>query len=385
VDLDRLRACSVADLVTTAQQLSALHSAVHAALLDVLTVIDEREAWRSDGAGSTEDWISFRLGVTHRTAHAWTETARSLTGLPHLAQAFADGSLSFDKTRAAAQVATPEDDATVAEQARSVDAVRLEMAARRVRGVAREESIRRHSERHLALRRSRDLGGVRLWGFLPDVEGETVMKAIERLAEDAVKDPDTGTYPSYDRRCADALVEMASMALAGEQPKHGARAMVVAHMEVGPDAGALSGELEGEVPISDETALRISCDASVETVIESNGKPVGVGRTRRTPSPSMRRQLKRRDVGCRFPGCHRMALTDSHHILHWINDGMTQPDNLILLCYFHHRLVHEGGWCVRGDAEARIEFVKPNGEVLASAPPALQPALKQRVLGPLLE
>jgi hypothetical protein len=58
---------------------------------------------------------------------------------------------------------------------------------------------------------------------------------------------------------------------------------------------------------------------------------------------------------------------------------------IFLLCAFHHYLVHEGGWSVRGDADECIEFVKPNGEALPSEPPGLQPALKQRVLGPLIE
>lgn len=385
MDLDRLRSCSVADLTATAQHLAALHSATHAALLDVLTVLDEREAWRADGAASNEDWISFKFGISHRTAHAWTETARTLKDLPHLAGAFAAGSLSFDKTRAVAQVATPVDDRERTEEAHATDAVRLETAARRARGVSRAEALERHNVRHLAMRRSRDLGGVRLWGFLPDVEGATFVKAIERLAEDAVKDPNTGLYPSYDRRCADALVTMATMALAEEQPKHGARAMVVAHIDIGPDADKISGKLDSGDVISGETAQRITCDASIEAVMESNGKPVKMGQTKRTPPPYMQRALRKRDIGCRFPGCHRIALTSSHHMVHWIKDGVTEPDNLILLCYFHHHLVHEGGWGVRGDPYDTVEFVKPNGEVLMSEAPRLSADMRNRLLGRLLE
>jgi hypothetical protein len=30
--------------------------------------------------------------------------------------------------------------------------------------------------------------------------------------------------------------------------------------------------------------------------------------------------------------------------VHWIDGGPTDLDNLILLCFRHHRMVHEGGW-----------------------------------------
>jgi hypothetical protein len=35
-----------------------------------------------------------------------------------------------------------------------------------------------------------------------------------------------------------------------------------------------------------------------------------------------------------------------HHIVAWSRGGGTNLPNLVLLCYFHHRLVHEGGWQV---------------------------------------
>ena len=34
----------------------------------------------------------------------------------------------------------------------------------------------------------------------------------------------------------------------------------------------------------------------------------------------------------------------SHHIQHWADGGATSLENLILLCTYHHRLMHEGGF-----------------------------------------
>ena len=58
----------------------------------------------------------------------------------------------------------------------------------------------------------------------------------------------------------------------------------------------------------------------------------------------MMRQLRHRDRGCRFPGCGSTAFVVAHHIVWWSRGGATDLDNLLLVCGFHHRLVHEHGW-----------------------------------------
>ena len=53
-----------------------------------------------------------------------------------------------------------------------------------------------------------------------------------------------------------------------------------------------------------------------------------------------------RDGGCAFPGCLHTRFLHAHHIKHWLHGGETRLDNLVLLCSFHHHLVHEGGWTI---------------------------------------
>ena len=69
-----------------------------------------------------------------------------------------------------------------------------------------------------------------------------------------------------------------------------------------------------------------------------------------------------RDRGCRFPGCGS-RFTDAHHVQHWADGGATRLDNLILLCRTHHRLLHEGGFRLRGIPERpdRPIFFSPRG------------------------
>ncbi|HWC13895.1 MAG TPA: DUF222 domain-containing protein, partial [Actinomycetota bacterium] len=332
MDRDRLRACSSEDLIRSAGQLAAALAATHAALLEILSVVDERELWRGDGCCSFEDWISFSFGISRKTAHEWVDAARALTDLPHLAGAFAGGELSWDKVRAVTAMASPECDQELAEQARTTEVRHLQRAAHKARAVSLAEAESRHQDRFFAMRRSVTTGGVRLSGFLPDGDGETLIKAIERLAEEVPKDPETGLYATFDRRCADALVDLASSYLASEQPVHGERAMVVAHVDLSEVPGEQPhAETESGMTLAPETVARMMCDAVVEPVFENDGRGIGIGRQDRRPPQWLRRQLVHRDLMCRFPGCTRMRLVHEHHMEHWPAGGPTQSPNLVTL------------------------------------------------------
>ena len=60
------------------------------------------------------------------------------------------------------------------------------------------------------------------------------------------------------------------------------------------------------------------------------------------------------------------AIVQAHHIRHWADGGETALGNLVTLCSFHHRQVHEGGYGVRV-RQGAIEFTRPDGRVI---PPA---------------
>lgn len=384
MDRDRLRATEGQALVDAAAQLAATMAATHAALLEILSVIDERELWRADGCCSIVDWVTFRFGVSRKTANEWIDAARALTDLPHIAGAFAGGELSWDKARAVAAVATPDSDEALSVEARETEVRYLERSARRARAVSLDEAASRHRGRFFSMRRSITQGGVRLSGFLPDVDGETLIKAIERLADDVPNDPVTGLYPHFDQRCADALVDLASGFLASEQPRHGERAMIVAHVDVSrTDAGVIRAETEGGIAIAPETASRLMCDGVIEPLLEDGIKALGLGHKSRRPSPSLQRYLDERDLGCRFPGCSRTRLVQAHHQVRW-PDGRTDPDNLASLCRLHHRLMHEGGWSLRGDPEGTLEFVRPDGKVLSSHLPGISSTVRRRILDPVI-
>jgi hypothetical protein len=46
-----------------------------------------------------------------------------------------------------------------------------------------------------------------------------------------------------------------------------------------------------------------------------------------------------------------------------------------LLCSYHHNLVHRSGWTVRGNANAELTFVGPNGRPMTSHPSSVWTAI----------
>ena len=110
-----------------------------------------------------------------------------------------------------------------------------------------------------------------------------------------------------------------------------------------------------------------------------------VGRARRLPSGRLRCALQLRDRWCRFPGCGVPASrTHSHHVVHWIDGGPTELANLISLCGFHHRRVHEGAFSVVRDSGRSFRFSDARGATLGESDTRVVTAAGAADLRPLL-
>ena len=110
--------------------------------------------------------------------------------------------------------------------------------------------------------------------------------------------------------------------------------------------------------------------ASLLIVEDQRGEPLDVGRKTRAIPPAMRRALAVRDKGCRFPGCTHTRFVDyGHHVKHWADGGETKLANLVTLCRFHHRQVHEGRIMIERLDDGAWRFSKPDGEALVAVLP----------------
>ena len=99
----------------------------------------------------------------------------------------------------------------------------------------------------------------------------------------------------------------------------------------------------------------------------------------------MRRQLKKRDHCCQFPGCRNTRFLHSHHIKRWTPDAPdTSLSNLVLLCPLHHGWVHHRGWQPQLEpATGIVSWLRPDGKPHDPAPP-LREDFRERLFGPLI-
>jgi len=351
------------DLLADADEANAAVSSAQRRLFALLREIDRREAWRADGAQSLAQWVSIRYGISAWKAERWVAAAEALETLPLVAQAFTSGLLGIDKVVELTRFATPETEQGLIDWAydRASGAIRRRANLERRR--ERQESLSAERERSLRWWYSDDGTRFGLEAELPADQGAVVAKALGRLADSIPLTPGSDhPYPA-DARRADALVMLCSGSVASDPAQD--RATLVVHTRAETllgTAGAPNGEVEHGPVITPETVRRLACDSRLQVVAEDAvGNSLRLGRLTRTPSAAVVRQLRYRDKECRFPGCGRRRFTAAHHVVFWSRGGLTDLDNLVLLCGFHHRLVHEGGWRLALDSDTTVRWFRPNG------------------------
>lgn len=347
--------------------------AISADALEAIPHHDERRLWRRDGATSMASWLAARYGLAWGTAREWVRVANALRHLPRIARAYRGGRLSWDQLRPLSRFAQPETDALWAEKAPALRPAALWREARRHEEARKRASREARRMRYLALQRDEGLPIVWLEGALPAEEGAALEAALARRAEEIVVED--GVADPQGARMADALVELATAA----EGDHPAPPVLVVHAQAEvlagaePESGPLLSETEQGDPLETDAVRRLACDARVEWVLESEGRPVGIGRRGRTVPAQIARLLRHRDRTCRFPGCERKRWLRAHHLVHWSDGGATDLDNLVLLCHAHHALIHEGGWRTSGHPGRHLRFHDPGGRivpaVLSRVPP----------------
>jgi hypothetical protein len=212
--------------------------------------------------------------------------------------------------------------------------------------------------------------------MLPADSGHAVVTAIEALAHQLPAEP--AEDASFEQRCADALVALAT----GSQGSEGSqgRAEVVLSADLRALAGDGGCEFEAGPVIHPEVARRIACDCRLQAVLrDPRGRAVGIGQRSRNVPEWLMRELRARDHGCCFPGCGTRRFIAAHHIIHWVWGGATELDNLVLVCSFHHKLVHEGGWRVNLPDGLEAVWHRPDGRRYQPGPPQVTSAVRARL------
>ncbi len=368
---------------------------------------------QSNGFRSAEEFIQSVSGTTraeagklvHLGSVLLAESAADAPTWSHaIAAAILAGSISADAAEAILRglggpdaAITPLQLSAAADQllaaARTLSADQLYRHARELRdqldqeGVANREKLR-HDLRYLRVSRRPDgmVGG----SFLLDQEdGALLTSALDAalsprrggprfvdaaaasLATELLADPRTN-----DQLAADTLMDMLRLAIdADPGTVFGLRRPAV-RVIVTEDSIRRrgSGTIEGMPdPIAFGTVERHLCDTGVLGIrFDNGGRVLNLGRSQRLFSERQRIALAVRDGGCLFPGCSRPpSHCEAHHIKQWHRDaGRTDVDDGVLLCRFHHLLVHDNEWEIKRE-DAAYRLVPPVTVDPTQAPIAL--------------
>src|SRR5450759_5295382 len=333
----------------------------------------------ADGSATVVNWASRLCGMSATSVADRLCVGRELGSLPRIAVALRTGEISYQSTSLLCHLREQLgekrdlfDEDEMLEHAHNLSVASLRYLCRFARHVADpdgffNEAEADYSRRRLDVSQMGD-GMFAIDGILDPESGAAFKTALESLPKRLGPDDER----SHKQRMADSLGELVHHAMdEGKLPR---RNGVKPHLNVTTtleglknEPGVPAADLELSLPISTRTLERSACDSTISRVLLADSMVIDVGRATRVVSAPTRRALWARDHGCRWPGCDRKVdWSTPHHIVAWSRGGPTHLSNLVLLCYFHHRLVHEGGWQVL-QVGREFRFVPPDRVVFRRA------------------
>ena len=358
---------SEGDLVDLTRRLHTLTSKARGLQLTAVRHVEERGVPASSGATSLTAWLTAGLRLGPAAAKAQAKLSRLLHDkCAETGAALAAGRISYDQAAAIARTIDGLPSKATAADAQWAERFLLEHA-----GVLNAADLARLSKRidsaidpDGTLDREKVATERRAANIRDNHDGTQTLTwrdtderiAALKAAMIALAAPQPGADGTRDERVpevrrADAMRELVRQAMGhGDLPRaRGERPRL--SVTIGVDAlrtGAGFGRTESGEDISADAVRRIACDADLFALIMSRrGAPLRMGRRKRTVTPTQWVALCARDSGCVFPGCQRPAsFCEAHHLVHWVDGGPTDLENLGLLCGRHHDLIHHEGWRV---------------------------------------
>lgn len=424
LDADVPDACDdeVAALIVPMEQARALLDAAQARLVGRF---DAAQMCTGDGHRSPKAWLCQHAQMSGSTVAQRLRVARTLRCLDHVRAGAEAGDLSHDQVLLFARVYGPRtEEAMRADQEALVGLVRgltVDDAAivlcrwkdlADADGTKPDDGLEQRSM-HLSSTFSGNWTG----RFdLPSADGALVSAALAQVCGELWRQErrDTELDPGFARtpaqRRADALVELVRRAISGgaggaagatgaggpgscahahrhdeyhgddddDDDVRGARERLATPMNAvtllvpiedlvsGAGAATIDGDRVRAAGLD-----RMKCYSAITPITWSlDGVPLDHGRTKRFPTAAQKRALIARDRGCIFPGCCSPASDcQTHHVDHWVRDqGRTDLVNLWLVCWYHHRLLHEAGWELRTDGTGPPVWIRPGGQPLDTDP-----------------
>ncbi len=331
--------------------------AATAAWLARVAEYDRAGDYALDGYASTAVAVRTVCRMNPGVAKGHVDLARKLGSLPAVAEAFGRGDISRAHAAVVANVYTPEraDEITNLEPvlvgiAEAHTPHELAGILQRVTdaldgdgGAAADET--RHQRRRAHLSRTFDGMGALDALFDPD-DTDYLERAVKAEME---ADRTAGDARTTCQRRADAFMNLirrgavrAETSTVRAMNRHFVIAVDVEDFSTPERVEELRLEVRRHGHLCAATLERISCDTHISRVITAGTSEIlDVGRSTRTVTPALWNALVVRDQHCQAPGCRRPpADCQAHHKWHWTRGGPTDLDNLVLLCWKHHRQHH---------------------------------------------
>ena len=338
----------------------------------LLAAIHHRGIAFENGAASTPAWVQWQTGQRRGEARASLDAGLACETLPLTAKAWAQGEISASAARAICEGRPKGHEAAYGEVEETLvgyaadrnwrDLHALIAACRRCADALDD----RHPPDRNGVQLSRVLDRWALRGDLDDLSGSIVDTALKAF----MADPPPDDLRSPSKRRADALAEICRFALDhGDRPTEGGEAPHISAAITFDHNGTPTTNLANRFgpSMSPEQLAELLCDCKIGRVILGpDSQPLDVGREHRTAPHWIRRAVAARDKGCRFPGCERQPhRCKVHHVHPWDPDGETSVCNCILLCSFHHGVIHKRGWINTFDGITYTVW-KPDGTLVGS-------------------
>ncbi len=389
-------------LVDRARDLAKRRAELDAEEAELLATVEELRVGGIDWFRDPGAWLRNQTGIAGHSARTRLTVARGLAVLPSVLEALREGRIGFDHARLIADQADSPNRDNLLEDIDEILGWAVAKSADDFRdllnGWARDLDERREADmtdherqrRHRKVRRTRTKDGLRrtildfddetdalVYGAVRDIVAD--MLRAERKAQKAAGDEPGDLRPENRRATpqiwADAFGELARRSRAADViTKHKARPTILAMTEMSVLWDQL--KVKGFCELADGTKLtsaqirRMACEADIiPMVMDTNGVCLDMGDAFRLATDKQRLALRATHATCAVEGCDMdFDWCEIHHLHPWERGGLTDLDNLVPLCSYHHHLIH--------DCDTEPE-VLPN-RVLRVVPIPLTPAPQRR-------
>jgi hypothetical protein len=346
--------------------LERVRNKLDAVLLAQMGEFSGSGAWQLDAASSAINWFQGQIGGARDVMASRVKLANHLVLMPGTREAFEEGVITESHAKVLSRcVANPRvrdrfalDEAELVALATELNADQL---ATRVDAWIRlhdQDGVEPHDPEHDLVNANRVGDRVKINVDLGLETGLPVLAALterhdelwrrDRAVVDANPDDPFATRTPGNRR-AEALV---GLVLDGAGAEANPRRREVLFTVLVDHETFLAGTLHpdsvletidgGVIPIG--VAERWLCDSRWQLLVQdATGEALKLGRKERYANRAIRRALAARDRGCAAPGCTApVSQCDAHHVTWWEHDGLSNVDQMALLCRHHHRMVHAG-------------------------------------------